>query len=141
MMKLNHIGFLAEDCVQAAKFVDTMLGPQKWEFFDFYFPPETVRIGGEIRLKTAVANFGPCDFEILAPYDCPGAYLYDCLKERGPGLHHLAYFFDTLEEMYEQVDKLEAEGYVRLHDTERLPGHPTIYLQAPDQSMIYELHV
>ena len=43
--------------------------------------------------------------------------------------------------MMEHVAKLEAEGYQRLHDTERLPGHPTIYLQAPDRSMIYELHV
>ncbi len=141
MMKLNHVGFLAENCEEAAAYVDKVFGPLNWEFFDIYFPPETVFIGKEIKLKTAVANFGPCDFEILAPYDCPGAYLYDCLKEKGPGLHHLAYFFDTVPEMNEKAAELEAAGYKRLHYTERLPGHPTMYLQAPDESMIYELHV
>ena len=52
-----------------------------------------------------------------------------------------AYFFDTIPELEEHLKKLEADGYVKLHHTERLEGHPTIYVQAPDKSMIYELHV
>ena len=141
MMKLNHIGLLAEDCQEAVRHINSMLGELDWEYFDFFFPQETVNIGKQFHIKTAVANFGPMDFEILQPYDGEGSYLQEALKEKGPGLHHLAYFFDTIPEMMEHVAKLEAEGYQKLHDTERLKGHPTIYLQAPDRSMIYELHV
>lgn len=141
MMKLNHIGLLAENREDAVKYINSMLGELKWEYFDFFFPQEKVFIGKQFHIRTAVANFGPMDLEILEPYDGEGSYLYEALKESGPGLHHIAYFFDTVEEMQLHLDKLEKQGYVRLHDTERLEGHPTIYVQAPDKSMIYELHV
>jgi len=141
MMQLNHIGILAENCEEAARYIDGMLGDLKWEYFDFFFPQKTVFIGKQFRIKTAVANFGVLDFEILQPYDGEGSYLQEALQELGPGLHHIAYFFDTIEEMQRHVDLLEAQDYLRVHHTERLPGHPTLYLQAPDKSMIYELHV
>ena len=140
-MKINHIGLLAPDCKKAAEYIDEMLGKQNWEYFDFFFPQETVFIGKQFHIKTAVANFGPMDFEILQPYDGEGSYLQTALEENGPGLHHIAYFFDTIPELEEHLKKLEADGYVRLHHTERLEGHPTIYVQASDKSMIYELHV
>ena len=141
MMKLNHIGLLAKDCEEAVKHINEILGDLNWEYFDYFFPQETVFIGKQFHLKTAVANFGPMDFEILQPYDGEGSYLQGALEELGPGLHHIAYFFDTVDEMMEHVEKLEKNGYVKLHYTERLEGHPTIYVQAPDKSMIYELHV
>ncbi len=141
MMKLNHIGLLAKDCEEAVKHINEILGELNWEYFDYFFPQETVFIGKQFHLKTAVANFGPMDFEILQPYDGEGSYLQGALEELGPGLHHIAYFFDTVDEMMEHVEKLEKNGYVKLHYTERLEGHPTIYVQAPDKSMIYELHV
>lgn len=141
MMKLNHIGLLAKDCEEAVKHINEILGELNWEYFDYFFPQETVFIGKQFHLKTAVANFGPMDFEILQPYDGKGSYLQGALEELGPGLHHIAYFFDTVDEMMEHVEKLEKNGYVKLHYTERLEGHPTIYVQAPDKSMIYELHV
>ena len=141
MMKLNHIGLLAKDCEEAVKHINEILGELNWEYFDYFFPQETVFIGKQFHLKTAVANFGPMDFEILQPYDGEGSYLQGALEEIGPGLHHIAYFFDTVDEMMEHVEKLEKNGYVKLHYTERLEGHPTIYVQAPDKSMIYELHV
>ena len=141
MMKLNHIGLLAKDCEEAVKHINEILGELNWEYFDYFFPQETVFIGKQFHLKTAVANFGPMDFEILQPYDGEGSYLQGALEELGPGLHHIAYFFDTVDEMMEHVEKLEKNGYVKLHYTERLKGHPTIYVQAPDKSMIYELHV
>lgn len=141
MMKLNHVGLLAKDCEAAAKAIDAMYGKLEWEYFDFFFPQECVAIGKQFHIKTAVAGFGPMDFEILQPYGGEGSYLQEALEERGPGLHHFAYFFDTVSEMEEHVKKLEEAGYVRLHDTERLPGHPTIYLQAPDRCIIYEFHV
>ena len=141
MMKLNHIGLLAKDCEEAVKHINEILGELNWEYFDYFFPQETVFIGKQFHLKTAVANFGPMDFEILQPYDGEGSYLQWALEELGPGLHHIAYFFDTVDEMMEHVEKLEKNGYVKLHYTERLEGHPTIYVQAPDKSMIYELHV
>lgn len=141
MMKINHIGLLAPDCKKAAEYIDEMLGKQSWEYFDFFFPQDTVFIGKQFHIKTAVANFGPMDFEILQPYDGEGSYLQTALEENGPGLHHIAYFFDTIPELEEYLKKLEADGYVKLHHTERLEGHPTIYVQAPDKSMIYELHV
>ena len=140
-MKLNHIGLLAKDCEEAVKHINEILGELNWEYFDYFFPQETVFIGKQFHLKTAVANFGPMDFEILQPYDGEGSYLQGALEELGPGLHHIAYFFDTVDEMMEHVEKLEKNGYVKLHYTERLEGHPTIYVQAPDKSMIYELHV
>ena len=37
MMKLNHIGLLAEDCEEAVKHINTMLGELKWEYFDYFF--------------------------------------------------------------------------------------------------------
>ena len=141
MMKINHIALLAPDCKKAAEYIDEMLGKQSWEYFDFFFPQDTVFIGKQFHIKTAVANFGPMDFEILQPYDGEGSYLQTALEEDGPGLHHIAYFFDTIPELEEHLKKLEADGYVKLHHTERLEGHPTIYVQAPDKSMIYELHV
>lgn len=141
MMRLNHAGLLAEDCEAAVRAVNVMFGELRWEYYDYFFPQEAVSIGKQFHIKTAVANFGPMDFEILQPYGGEGSYLQEALKEHGPGFHHLAYFFDTVPEMMEHVRKLEAAGYMRLHDTERLPGHPTMYLQAPDQSMIYEFHV
>lgn len=141
MMRLDHIGLLAENCEESAKHIDTMVGALKWTYFDFLFPQDTVMIGQQFRIKTAVASFGPMDFEILQPYDGEGSYLQQALIEKGPGLHHLAYFFDTIPEMNAHVEKLETAGYQRLHDTERLVGHPTIYLQAPDKSIIFELHV
>ena len=69
MMKLNHIGLLAKDCEEAVKHINEILGELNWEYFDYFFPQETVFIGKQFHLKTAVANFGPMDFEILQPYD------------------------------------------------------------------------
>lgn len=141
MMKINHIGLLAPDCKEAAAYIDKMLGKLEWEYFDFFFPQETVFIGKQFHIRTAVANFGPMDFEILSPYDGEGSYLQGALEQNGPGLHHIAYFFDTIPELEEHLSMLESQGYVKLHHTERLEGHPTIYVQAPDKSVIYELHV
>lgn len=141
MMRLDHVGLLAENCEEAAGHINAMFGKLNWTYYDFYFPQDTVLIGGQFSIKTAVANFGPMDFEILQPYDGEGSYLQQALAERGPGLHHIAYFFDTVSEMNAHATRLEAMGYQRLHDTERLSGHPTIYLQAQDNSIIFELHV
>ena len=53
MMKLNHIGLLAEDCQEAVRHINSMLGELDWEYFDFFFPQETVNIGKQFHIKTA----------------------------------------------------------------------------------------
>jgi len=61
----------------------------------------------EARAKIACWEIGRLQFELLQPLDEPSAWM-DFLKQRGEGIHHVAFFVPNMDSA---ADSFVAEGY------------------------------
>jgi methylmalonyl-CoA/ethylmalonyl-CoA epimerase len=73
-----------------------------------------VEVVAGYRVKVAFFQIGESKIELLEPTD-EGSFLSEFLMKNGPGIHHIAYEVENIEEA---IKKLEAEG-VRMID--RIP--------------------
>lgn len=127
--QIDHIGFVVPDVEAGAAFYRDAFGLAEWERISM---PER-------HMELAVARLGDTLIELIAPTSDQAAFAR-FLREKGPGMHHIAYRVDDIRAALEQ---LRARG-VPLIDQEPRPGmHDTltafVHPKAGGQGVLVEL--
>lgn len=127
--QIDHIGFVVPDVEAGAAFYRDAFGLAEWERISM---PER-------HMELAVARLGDTLIELIAPTSDQAAFAR-FLREKGPGMHHIAYRVDDIGAALEQ---LRARG-VPLIDQEPRPGmHDTlvafVHPKAGGQGVLVEL--
>jgi methylmalonyl-CoA/ethylmalonyl-CoA epimerase len=109
---VDHIGFAVRDIAEAVQFYSRAFDVAEWE-----------RIAmPERHMAVAVARVGDTLLELIAPTSEEAAFA-KFLRERGPGMHHVAYRVDDIAAA---LSELKARG-VQLIDEQPQPGlHGTL---------------
>jgi methylmalonyl-CoA/ethylmalonyl-CoA epimerase len=126
---IDHIGFAVADLDAAIAFYGATFGVTVWERLSL---PDR-------HLDVGVAFLGDTFLELLAP-TAEQSPIANFLREKGPGMHHLAYRVDDIGAA---LADLRARG-VPLIDTEPRPGiHNTliafVHPRAGGQGVLVEL--
>lgn len=109
---VDHIGFAVRDIEEAVAFYSRSFDVTEWERIDL---PER-------HMTVAVARVGDTLLELIAPTSEDAAFA-KFLRERGPGMHHVAYRVDDIAAALADV---RARG-VQLIDEVGRPGlHNTL---------------
>jgi methylmalonyl-CoA/ethylmalonyl-CoA epimerase len=104
---VDHLGFAVRDIDEAVEFYSRAFDIVEWE-----------RIAmPERHMAVAVARVGETLLELIAPTSEEAAFA-KFLRERGPGIHHVAYRVDDIAAALAEV---KARG-VQLVDEQPRPG-------------------
>ena len=116
-MKLDHIGIAVKDLDEAKKFYGDILG------FTISEPEELP----DRQLKLIMVDVGGANVELLVPTH-PDSAIAKFLDKRGPGIHHICYRVDDVNQ---KLEKLKAAG-MQLIDQQARPGaHNTLIAFIP----------
>lgn len=111
-MKLDHIGIAVKDLDQARRLYGDILG----------FPVSEPEELPDRQLKLIMVDVGTAHVELLTPTH-PDSAIAKFLDKRGPGIHHICYRVDDVNQ---KLEKLKAAG-MKLIDQEARPGaHSTL---------------
>ncbi len=126
---VDHIGLVVADLEQSIETYRTMYDVTEWERIDL--PERHAAIG--------VARFGDVLIELIAPTSDEASFAR-FLREKGPGMHHIAY---RVDDIHAALATLQARG-VPLIDREPRPGiHNTlvafVHPKAGGQGVLVEL--
>ena len=106
---IDHIGFAVRDIGEAIAFYSKMFGVTDWE-----------RIAMPDRyMDVAIARVGDTGLELIAPTSDEAAFA-KYLRERGPGMHHVAYRVDNIAAA---LAELKARGAQLIDETPRVGVH------------------
>jgi methylmalonyl-CoA/ethylmalonyl-CoA epimerase len=109
---LDHIGIAVHNLDEATALYARQFGVQEWE-----------RIAlPERHMEVALARVGGALIELIAPTSDAAAFA-KFLRERGPGMHHVAYRVDDLAAA---LDRLRAEGVPLIDEAPRPGLHGTL---------------
>jgi methylmalonyl-CoA/ethylmalonyl-CoA epimerase len=113
MFKLvDHIGLAVNDIDQSIDYYSQMYGITEWERIPM---PER-------HMDVAAARMGDTLLELIAPTSDEAAFA-KYLKDKGPGVHHIAY---RVDDIHASMKELQEKG-ARLIDKEPRPGiHNTL---------------
>lgn len=109
--KISHIGIAVANIDEALPFYTDVLG---LEF-------EGTEVVEEQKVKVAFLVIGESRIELLEP-TAPDSPVAKFLEKNGPGIHHLAYQVDGLEE---RLASLKGAGVRLIDETPRLGAHRT----------------
>jgi methylmalonyl-CoA/ethylmalonyl-CoA epimerase len=109
--KISHIGIAVESIEQALAFYTDVLG---LEF-------EGTEVVEEQKVKVAFLAIGESRIELLEP-TAPDSPVAKFLEKHGPGVHHLAYQVEGLEE---RLAALKGQGVRLIDETPRTGAHHT----------------
>jgi len=111
--RVHHVGIAVADLDAAIKlYTDTLGGRLE-------------RRGRVEGLEFALIDAGGDELELLAPDDAESA-IGKFVKERGPGIHHVAYGVDDI---HRELDRLRAAGLEQAGDVRTgVHGTPIVFL-------------
>jgi methylmalonyl-CoA/ethylmalonyl-CoA epimerase len=109
---VDHLGFAVADIEEAVEFYSRVFGIAEWERISM---PER-------HMAVAVARVGETLLELIAPTSEEAAFA-KFLRERGPGIHHVAYRVDDITEALAEV---KARGVQLVDELPRLGLHGTL---------------
>jgi methylmalonyl-CoA/ethylmalonyl-CoA epimerase len=109
--KISHIGIAVASIEEALPFYRDVLGLE-------YEGEEVVE---EQKVKVAFLVIGESRIELLEP-TAPDSPVAKFLEKNGPGIHHLAYQVDGLQE---RLASLKGQGVRLIDETPRTGAHHT----------------
>jgi methylmalonyl-CoA/ethylmalonyl-CoA epimerase len=126
---VDHIGLAVHDVEEAITFYTQAFGITEWERISL----------ADRHMAVGVARFGETLIELIAPTSEDAAFA-KFLRDKGPGVHHIAYRVDDIAAA---LAELKARG-VPLIDKEPRPGiHNTliafVHPKAGGQGVLTEL--
>ena len=126
---VDHIGFVVADLEQAVAFYGAAFGLEQWE-----------RIAmPERHAEIAVARLGETLLELIAPTSDAAAFAR-FLREKGPGMHHIAY---RVDDIHAALAELAARGVPLIDTAPRSGIHNTlvafVHPRAGAQGVLVEL--
>lgn len=127
--QVDHIGFAVHNLDDAIAFYSQAFGLREWERIDL----------SDRHMAVAVARVGDTLLELIAPTSEAAAFA-KFLREKGPGMHHIAYRVDDILAV---LAELQSRG-VPMIDREPRPGiHHTlvafVHPKAGGQGVLTEL--
>lgn len=109
---VDHVGFAVANIDEAVNLYKDVFEVQEWEYIDM---PER-------HMVVAVSNVNGTLLELIAPTSEDAAFA-KFLRDRGPGMHHVAYRVDDVAAALAEV---KARG-IQVIDEEPRPGlHDTL---------------
>ena len=126
---VDHIGLAVTDVEEAIAFYTSAFGITEWE-----------RISLEDRhMAVGVARLGDTLIELIAPTSEQAAFA-KFLKDKGPGVHHIAY---KVDDIVASLAELQARGVPLIDKTPRPGIHNTliafVHPKAGAQGVLVEL--
>ncbi len=126
---VDHIGFAVKDVEQSIDVYTKNFGITEWERIEM---PDR-------HMKMGVARLGDTLLELIQPTSDDAA-VAKFIKDKGPGVHHIAYRVDDIRVA---MQELQEKG-VRMLDKEPRPGiHNTliafVHPRTGDQGVLVEL--
>ena len=102
-----HIGVVVRDMDSTISRLSSTFGIGPWEINERTYPPEQVVVGtGPYTYRTAFANLGPIELELIEVLD--GSPIHtDFLKTKGEGVHHIGF---RMPDMDKAVTTLQRQG-------------------------------
>ncbi len=104
---IEHIGIAVKSIEESKKYYEEVLGLECYK----------VEEVADQKVKTAFFMIGQTKIELLEPTD-PESTVAKFLEKRGPGIHHIAYAVDNIDEALQDA---EAKG-VQLLDKKGRKG-------------------
>jgi methylmalonyl-CoA/ethylmalonyl-CoA epimerase len=87
---LTHIGVVVQDVRKTTNLLSSLWGVGPWTIFEASTSREDMLIGEPFRLVVGQASLGTSMLEIIEPVG-DGSLWANFLRDKGEGLHHLAY--------------------------------------------------
>lgn len=109
---VDHIGFAVRNIDEAVGFYSTAFGVTKWEHIAM---PER-------HMAVAATHVGGMLLELIAPTSDEASFA-KYLRERGPGMHHVAY---RVENIVAALAEAQAQGIQLIDETPRPGLHNTL---------------
>jgi len=114
--KVNHIAIAVQNLDEAIKVYEKLLG----------FGPKEIKEVPDQKVRVAMFDVGRVLIELLEPMseDSP---ISKFVKEKGGGLHHIAFSVNNINEA---IEKLSQEGFVWINKEPRIgaEGKPIAFL-------------
>lgn len=132
---IDQVALVVTDLDAAVRHYHRLLGIGPWTGFRFEPPAlEAPTYRGEAvdhGMRLALADLGDLAVELIEPTRGPTVY-EDHLRERGPGLHHVAHFADDQREFDELTTSLRDAG-LAVVQSGRFEGATFRYFDATDR--------
>jgi methylmalonyl-CoA/ethylmalonyl-CoA epimerase len=109
---VDHVGLVVENIDEAVAFYRKMFGVTEWE--QIAMPERSMRV--------AVTRIGDTLLELIAPTSDQASFA-KFLRERGPGMHHIAYRVDDLAAALAEVKE---QGVQLIDEAPRRGMHNTL---------------
>ena len=103
LTNLSHIGIAVKDAEKTIGFLSSVWNIGKPEVFDYYPKSEEMLFGEAFAVKLVFVKFGPVQLELLQPLDDKSIWA-KFIKEKGEGIHHVAYGVSNYDEMVKKFD-------------------------------------
>lgn len=127
----EHIGVIVKNAEKTIEYLSSTYKISRSQIVGNYTPRnEELLAGKDFKVKIAIAEMGSMKLEFLEPLN-EESILAQFLREKGEGLHHIAFSVSNLDEV---IAKLKAQGVEMLlggrveglrwvyMDTSRKPG-------------------
>jgi methylmalonyl-CoA/ethylmalonyl-CoA epimerase len=121
--KIDHIGIAVRDLISSIQFYKDVLGGT---LIDSY-----LNEAEGVESEVAIIDINGDRFELLAPINNTTSPIARFIRQKGKGVHHIAYRVDDLDMA---LHELELQGIRTLKDTLRINKHGRrlIYLNPAD---------
>ena len=110
LTNISHLGIAVKDAEQTAKFISSIWDIGSPEIADYEAKPEELIAGEPFKVRLVFIKFGTHTIELLQPLDDKSIWS-KFIKEKGEGIHHIAYGVSNYDEM---VTKLQKQGHPML---------------------------
>ena len=141
--EFHHVATVVKDMDAAVKYYESLgiftfqpefaLDATTYVEYEVYGKPVT---NSNDKTRMRFASIGPYRIELVSPVQGHPLYV-DFLKEKGEGIHHIAFYVDDLET---EIKKLKAKGISMLTKVKRAPGRGFAYFDVRKQgNLILEI--
>ena len=110
LTNISHLGIAVKDAEKTARFISSIWDIGTPEVADYEAKPEELIVGEPFKVRLVFIKFGTHTIELLQPLDDKSIWS-KFIKDKGEGIHHIAYGVSNYDEM---VSKLQKQGHPML---------------------------
>ncbi len=110
LTNISHLGVAVKDAEKTAGFLSSIWDIGTPEVADYEAKPEELISGVPFKVRLVFIKFGTHTIELLQPLDDKSIWS-KFIKEKGEGIHHIAYGVSNYDEM---VTKFQQQGHPML---------------------------
>jgi methylmalonyl-CoA/ethylmalonyl-CoA epimerase len=107
LTNISHLGVAVKDAEKTAGFISSIWDIGQPEISDYEAKTEELIVGKPFKVRLVFIKFGTHTIELLQPLDDKSIWS-KFIKEKGEGIHHIAYGVSNYDEM---VSKLQKQGH------------------------------